>query len=80
MCECLGYDLLSGRYIRPRYQNILCFIHIGLFIDRVCFWRELPSFGVIDRGDVCPLSDIWHSIALLRNHDLVTQDNPQTLL
>lgn len=55
-----------------------------LFISGL-FWYKLPTSGEIGHVGVCLLSDIMEpdgtqQISLSRNHDTVTQHNPQTVL
>lgn len=77
--------------VRPKIKNT-CFFSITCSPSRL-FWCELLSFGDIGHRDVCRLSKMMEVdstfLVVLKalknalknwNHDLVTKDNPQTLL
>ncbi|MDG2590005.1 hypothetical protein P7M45_23995, partial [Vibrio parahaemolyticus] len=87
--------LLKGKFTPKSKIHISPLTCSAIYQSRL-IWCELPSVGDIGHRDVClfsikmeldgtqPKKEIHlknlTAISLSRNHDLVTQDNPQTLL
>ena len=71
--------------VHPKIKNTHCPSFRAIY-QSTLFWCELPTFGDIDclLSNIMGLNGALNSapivMSLLRNHEPVTQNNPQTLL